>query len=239
MHKTVKKDLLIFATIILLFLTISMYAGPIQTLMINFERELVEIDNREEASGTIYYLSPAKLSVIVEKPIKQWMVFGEKKLEIYYPDEQKAFRFTSEYPFQLSFFQAFIGVLNEDYGLSDLGYVLVQRLANADTITTIWKPPKALAKALGEFTLVHEKDRIIRAESKKTDGFVTSRCLFSNHFEYKAAFFPLTITTTRFFESDSSIERIAFSKPEFNCELPQNIIYFTIPSNADIEETEW
>jgi outer membrane lipoprotein-sorting protein len=238
-YGTLKKWFFPLSFGILLLLTTSIHAEAMQTLIIDFDRQLVEIDNREQASGTIYYLPPHKLTVVVDEPIHQWMLFGKKRLEIYYPDEQKAFRFNSAYPFQLSFFEAFIGVLSKDYGLSDLGYVLVHRSVTGDTITTTWKPPKPLAKALGEFILVYEKDKIIRAESKKVDGTITSRCTFGNHFEFKDIFFPFEITTIRFFESDSTVESILFSNPEFNGELPQHIIYFTIPSDAAIEESEW
>jgi outer membrane lipoprotein-sorting protein len=211
----------------------------VKTLIIDFERELQEANNREHASGTIYYQEPHKLTVVVDEPLNQWMIFEKEKLEIYYPDERKAFRFTSSFPFQLSFFQAFMGVLSKDYGLGDLGYVLVRRSSLDDTVTTVWKPPKKLAKSLGEFTLVHEKRKIIRAESKKANGFVTSRCAFSNHFEYGKMFFPLEIFTKRYSESDSSIERVTFSEPEFNGELPSDIIYFTIPPDIAVEESEW
>jgi outer membrane lipoprotein-sorting protein len=234
-----KKHPLFFAALILLGSIGIVGAGSVQSLIIDFHRELIEAGNREEAAGTIYFCSPQDLTVIVREPLTQWMVFGKKKLEIYYPDEEKAFRFTSEYPFQLSFFQAFVGVLNKDYGLSDLGYVLVQRSVNADTITTIWKPPKSLAKLLGEFFLVYCQGRIIRAESRTPKGAALSRCTFGNHFEFDEVFFPLQITAIRFFESDSSIESVTFSEPQFNCEIPQEIAHFTIPPTTDVEETEW
>jgi outer membrane lipoprotein-sorting protein len=227
------------ASVLLLLLTASISAKTEQTLIVDFDRELLETDNKEQASGTIYCLPPNRITVIVDKPINQWMIFSEKKLEIYYPDEQKAFRFTSEYPFQLSFFQAFLRVLYEDYRLGDLGYVLVQRFANGDTVTTIWKPPKSLAKLLGEFYLIYDRNKIIRAESRNADGSVASRTSFSNHYEFSGFFFPLEITTIRFFKSDSTIEKISFAEPEFNTKIPQDIIYFTFPPDVEIEETEW
>lgn len=224
---------------ILLFSITIAHAGSPRSLAVNFSREFAEYDSKEEATGTIYYLPPHKLTVVVEEPIDQWMIFDRQKLEIYYPDERKALRFTSSQPFQLSFFQAFLGVLDEDYGLGDIGYILVHRSKNGDTVATTWKPPKKLAKVLGDFTLVHEGQRIIRAESRRADGTVSSRCLFTDHYPYGNTYFPLTIITKRFFETDTSVERISFANPRFDLELPQDTIYFSLPDDVTIEESEW
>ncbi len=228
-------------TIIILLSVITDISGKeIQSLIIDFKRELIEPNNRELTSGTIYYLSPHTITVIVKTPIHQWMIFGEKKLEIYYPDNEKAFRFKSDIPFQLPFFQSFLGVVKKDYGLSHLGYVLIQRTQDGDTITTIWKPPKKLAKVLGDFTLVHAEDRIILVTSKTPDGSPGTRTSFNAHFKYENTYFPLKISsTTSRSDSDSTAELISFDKPQFNCALPETVIYFTIPPDVAVEEIEW
>lgn len=208
-------------------------------LMVDFKREFLETDNREFASGTIYLLPPHHITVKVTDPINQRMIFSEKKLEIYYPQEKKLFRFLSDYPFHLSFFEALLGVLQKDYGLGDIGYVLVRRTEIGDTTTTTWKPPKPLGKRLGEFILAYEGERIIFAESRKPDGSLVSRAAFSDHYEHNGYYFPLEITTTRFSEQDSSVERVWFAEPLFNTTIPDDIKYFTIPPDVEVEESTW
>jgi len=122
----------IFPFLLINFNTI-VYSQSLQTLQIQFKRYYKERNSEETVEGTIYFKSPGKVTVVVNEPIQQWMLFKKNGMDIYYPIERKAFRFITQNPVLLPFFQAFLGVLKKDYGLMDIGYTLSYHKKRGDT----------------------------------------------------------------------------------------------------------
>jgi len=131
-------------------------------------------------------------------------------MEVYYPNEKKAFRFTSKTPFQLSFFNAFIGVSKKDYGLLDMGYSLYSRITQGDTVVTKWSPPRSTSKQLGTFILIYAKGKLSSAELLSPKGASITKTFFSNHIKYNKIYYPLEISTVRYFETDTTYEEISY-----------------------------
>lgn len=228
----------IFPFLLISFNTI-VYSQSLQTLQIQFKRYYKERNSEETVEGTIYFKSPGKVTVVVNEPIQQWMFFKKNGMDIYYPIERKAFRFITQNPVSLPFFQAFIGVVKKDYGLIDMEYTLASRQTKGDTLFTKWYPPKKASKVIGDFTLTFCSDKLIYAESKKPDGSISSRTFYSNHIKNGNVFFPLQISTVRHIKSDTTFEKIIYSNPKFNIELPQDVIYFIIPADVSIKKIQW
>lgn len=216
-----------------------LYSQTPQTLQIEFERYYREKNVEEIEEGTIYYKTPDNITVIVKKPVNQWMILRSKGMDLYYPTDKKAFRFNTKKPVPLPFMEAFLGVVKRDYGLIDIGYILCNRKINAETLITHWSPPKKLSKVLGDFTLIYVSDKLIYAESKKVDGTIMNKSSYSNHFHHGETYYPLEICTVRYTNPDSTIEKITFSKPQFNCEFPESIKCFNIPTYVKIKKIEW
>jgi len=219
------------------------YSTPLpqcaQTIQVQFEREYIGGNTKEITKGQIYYRAPGEVTAVVTYPIKQWMIFAGKQLTIYYPDDKQAFRFNSQFPISLPFFEAFIGVVKTDYGLTDIGYTLSNHKTRGDTLFTYWGPPKKTSKALGEFILAYVSDKIVYAELKGRDGTTTSKSYYKNHIRHGATYFPLEILTIRYAKRDSIIEEVVYTNPQFDRPLPPEVINFKIPKNAKIEEIDW
>ena len=210
-----------------------------QTIQVQFERQYNEKGVKEIVKGNIYYRAPGGVTVVVNSPVKQWMIFAGKQLTIYYPDDKQAFQFNAQIPISLPFFEAFIGVVKTDYGLTDIGYVLSTHKTRGDTLFTYWSPPKKTSKTLGEFTLAYVSDKIVYAELKRRDGTTASRSFYKNHIHYGVTYFPLEIYTIRYTKKDSILEKVVYTNPQFDKPLPIEVMNFKIPTNVKIEEINW
>jgi len=212
----------------------------IDNISIEFQREHIEKGRREIVKGKIYYQFPSKTVIKVIEPINQQMIVKEKEMIIYYPENQKAFRITSSlYPFSMPFFQAFIGVVKEDYGLTEMGYTLKNYERKGDTLISYWSPPKNLSKLLGEITLEYKENKLTRLEIRAPKGNLISQTLFKNHIIYGSIWFPLEISISRYLNSGPSFEKVVYSNPQFNAPLPPEIVNFKIPANVKVKEVEW
>ena len=216
-----------------------LFPQTLKTLAIEFRHEYSEGGSIEAVKGTVYYLAPTKVILKVTSPINQWMVLKGKEMTIYYPDENMGFYIVSQSPISLPFFEAFIGAIKEDYGLTDIGYTLSNHEIRGDTLFTYWSPPKKLSKVLRKLTLVHISNKLTYTELKGTDGTIISKSFYSDHIRYGAIYFPLKITTIRYIKTDSIIEKVVYSNPQFNISLPQEITNFKIPLDAEVKEIKW
>lgn len=138
-----------------------------------------------------------------------------------------------------SFFQAFMGAMSEDFGLTQLGYSLCHNTVQLDTLITDWKPPKQPVSDAGMFTLKNLGDKIVQAELRDTAGNIISSSCFSNHVQHKTYYFPCDIKTYRYTDVDTSFEHIAFMKPRFNVNIPDSIVNFKLPADVEIQQEEW
>lgn len=216
------------------------FCQVIKTISVEFTREYSEDKTKEIIKGKIYYRAPSKTVIKVENPIYQWMILEDKEMIIYYPDDKKAFRIINSWnPFSMPFFQAFIGVVKEDYGLTELGYTLANYETNDNSLISHWNPPKNLSKFLGEFILEFKDNKIIRAELRNAKGKTLSKSLYKNHILYGATYFPLEISIIKYLKSGSTFEKIIYRNPQFNSSLPLEVVDFKIPADVKVKKVKW
>ena len=235
------KPLRSICSVSVLFLTLNSgaHAQVLQNLQTEFRRYYKERNKEEIIEGTIYCESSGKITVVVDDPIDQWMIFEKKDLLIFYPVKQRAFRLISNDPVSLPFFMLFLGVAKEDYGLTDMGYRLTGYETNADTLVAYWDPPKQVSKILGGFTLRYVSDRIVYTELKKADGTILVKSVYSNHIHHGAHYYPQEILTVRYILADSTLEKVIYNNLQFGISFPEEVLNFTIPSNLEVEEIKW
>jgi len=231
-----KISLLLF---LLLLGEIEAYGQTVKTISVEFIKTVREGNSKEVVKGSIYYQAPDKIILLIREPIKQWMLLEGKLTTLYYPDERRAIQITGWSSTSLPFFQAFLGGMKEDYGLSELGYKLEGNEIKGDTLVTHWNPPEKLKGRLGEITLAVAANEIIYVESRDPGGQITAKVQYSNHIQYGAVYFPLQIVTTRYSRGDTTSERVVYGEPLFDKPLPPEIRNFKIPSGVKIEGTKW
>jgi hypothetical protein len=216
-----------------------LYAQLPQTIQIDFAKKTCEQKREETTVGTFYFQTPHTLFTVINKPINQWLIYKDNNIVIYYPDDKKALVFYGRSPAIMPSFQAFLGAMKEDYGLSDMGYTLHAHDVRKDTLVTYWHPPEGLPQDMGEFILTYVGRRLIKVESKNKDDIIKSISIYSGHYEFSGYYFPLEISTQRYNMTDTTFEQITYSNPIFDHELPENIRNFRLPAETKIEEIEW
>jgi hypothetical protein len=211
----------------------------IQTLEIGFEKNIYKKHDEESVSGRIYYRFPDHVCMIINDPVDQWIFSGIDSMVIYYPMDSLAFKFKTMFPVTFPFFQAFLGIVQEDYGLSSIGYTLTEHSMDDSLLTTIWSPPEEAPDEVGMFILTYSRDKLIYAEYKMRDGKVLSRTHYRNHIEHGVYFFPMEIEKFQYTPKDTIRETITYCDPHFNCTLPDSLMNFQIPSHVITEHIAW
>lgn len=214
-------------------------AQVVQTLKIDFIRTTLRNDKQEQVRGTIYFQHPDQMAVIVHDPVHQWIFAGQDSMILYYPDDTLAFRFTTSFPVTFPFFQAFLGVVQEDYGLSSIGYTLLEHEMHDSLLTTTWIPPEEAPDDVGDFHITYAGNTLISAQYLQKNGDIITETIYSNHIPYGAYAFPLQIEKIQFLEQDTIEETVLYTDPEFNCELPDSIINFRLPAHIPVEYITW
>ena len=214
------------------------YGQAFKTVSIDFTRTIEKENEHEIVTGKLFS-DGIKQTVIISKPLNQWMILKKNNVLIYYPDTRRAIRLKSKTNTSLGFFQAFIGVTKEDYGLSEMGYVMEKSEIRSDTLVTYWLPPEKAEKYLGEFILAYANDRIVYTDVKNADGQTIAYTTYNNFYLHRATYFPLHITTHLSNNNLDTYEEIEFFNPSFNQPLPLNVINFTLPDGVLIEEKQW
>ncbi len=226
--------------VVLLLQTV--HAAPLQTLSLDFTRELTEKGSTERIAGTLHYdLKSSRVVVEVTKPLKQIMIVKDKVLEIYYPDQKQAFRFISEGRIPLPFVESIIQATQAEYGLTAIGYSLDKHDVVDKVLYTHWKPPEKAKDTLGVVILGMRDDQLISAEIKNPAGYIIGRSRYQHHKKIGINYIPMTVTSSTYGEKSEVLqnEQIVYSNPQVNAETPNSILNFTIPKSVEVKEIKW
>lgn len=216
-----------------------MYALVIDNVTTEFERNIKKGESEETIKGILYYQFPEKAIASITKPLEQLICFDTNSVIIYYPKDSVAFNFVSPYPVSFSFFETFINIMKEDFGVCDRGYTLKDHQKKNDTLITYWNPPPILSKTASELKLIYVQNKIIKSELKNKTGETFLESIYKDHLNYSEYFFPREISTTLKTEQFKISEKITYKNIVFNDSLPENIKNFQIPEGVETEEIKW
>ncbi len=209
-----------------------------KTLEVEFTRIFKDNKSENVVKGYLYYDGFKYISITTE-PLKQWMIFNNNELLIYYPDEKKAINIKSEYPVNLPFFQTFIGLNDDNFGLAKLGYTISKNEMQGDSLFVHWQPPQNAQKVLGEFILILKSNRIVRIDSKSPRGNLIGQTCYGNYLKHGKRSFPLEIKSILYADDNITTESIIYNNPVFDVVLPAEISQFTLPAGTAVKEVEW
>lgn len=233
-----------FATLflVLFLLTLSLHAAPLKTLSVDFTRELTEKGKTEHITGTLHYdVKALRVVVQVTKPVQQIMLVKENVLEIYYPIEKQAFRFTAKGRIPLPFIESIIQSTQAEYGLTAIGYSLDKHDIVDKVLYTYWKPPEKAKEQLGTVILGMRDDKLISAEVKNPKGHIIGRSLYQDHSKIGIHYIPMTVTSSTYGPKSEVLQRekIVYSNPQVNTKPQNSILNFTIPESVKVKVVKW
>lgn len=233
------KIILAFIVVQYSFFISNMYPQEIETISVNFTRIIETEGNKELIKGNIYYQTPKKIVLSVIDPVLQWMVLDGNVLLIYYPNERKAFQIKNENPFSLPFFEVFLGINKDDFGLSEIGYSLSHNETKSDTLFTYWKPPEQAKNTLGDISVGLVENKLVLIEIENAKKKKLAKSTYYNHVRYNNSFFPMEIVTVRNLKKSSIYEKVVYNNLQINVPLPNEVLTFKIPADVEIKESQW
>lgn len=229
--------------IFLILLNLTLHAAQLKTLSMDFTREITENGETEKSEGTLHY-NAVDLRVVVEvkEPIKQIMITKDKILEIYYPNQKKAFRFISDGQIPLPLIESILQATQAEYGLTALlGYTLDRHEVVDKVLYTYWKPPEKSKDKLGPVILGMLEDKLISAEVKNPKEHIVAKTLYKKHHKLGNSYIPMEVLSLKYGEQSEVIqmEKITYRKPQVNEETLNPILNFTIPESVEVKEIKW
>ena len=231
-----------------LVLTLITIAPPlacqaVETLIVDFSRKTVSASGEELISGTIYFKAPEDVIITVDSPVVQWSIFEGANLLIYYPTERRAFRFISRNRLMIPFAQSFIGLVREDFGLSDAGFFLQEHRKRGDVLITVWRPPRAVRAYIGEARIgmqrYDKKVHPLFLELLDPEGNLLTRTTYLEYREDLEPSFPGRILILQNGEEGEVRDEIRYSGHRINQVLPAEVTGFHLPSDVSVEELKW
>ncbi len=220
----------------------TLQASPLKTLSLDFTRELTENKKTEHIAGRLHYdVKSARVVVQVTQPLKQIMIAKNNVLEIYYPVEKQAFRFTSEGRIPLPFVESIIQSTQAEYGLTAIGYTLDKHDVVDEMLYTYWAPPEKAKDTLGPVVLGMRDDRLISTEVKNPKGHIIARSLYQDHSKIGTNYIPMTVTSTMYGEKSEvhQHEQIIYNNPQVNMNPPDAMLNFAVPKSVEVKEIKW
>jgi hypothetical protein len=209
----------------------------------DFSRKTATAAGEELVSGTIYFQAPEFVIITVDSPVEQWSIFEGVNLLIYYPRERRAFRFISRNRLMVPFAQSFIGLVREDFGLSDAGFHIRENRKRADVLITVWAPPRSLRSYIGEAWIGMQKyDTQVHPlflEFYDPKGNLLTRITYLEYRDELEPSFPGRILILQNGEDGEVREEIRYSGHRINQVLPAEVTGFHLPADVSVEELKW
>lgn len=215
----------------------------VQTLIVDFSRKTVSAAGEERISGTIYFRAPEDVTVTVDSPVVQWSIFEGANLLIYYPLEHRAFRFISRNRLMIPFAQSFVGLVREDFGLSDAGFLLQEHRKRGDVLITVWRPPRTLRSYVGEARIglqkYDEQVHPLFLELYDPDEHLLTRITYLEYRDDLEPSFPGRILILQNGQEGEVRDEIRYSRHRINQVLPAEVTGFRLPADVPVEELKW
>jgi hypothetical protein len=230
-------------TLMLLIASKPLFCQTLESLIVDFTRRTVSAAGDELVSGTIYFKAPEDVVIIVDSPVLQWSIFEGPNLLIYYPLEHRAFRFISRNRLMIPFAQSFIGLVREDFGLSQAGFFLQENRKRADILITVWRPPRTLRSYIGEAwigTQKHEKQaHPFFLELHDPEGNLLTRITYLDYREDLQPSFPGKVLILQKGEDGEVRDEIRYSDHRINAVIPAEVAGFDLPPDVSVDELKW
>jgi len=219
-----------------LFVIIGFYlVNSVNILILDFERKVIENNTTEVTKGIIYFQKSKNTIIDVTYPLHQIMIIQNNELIFYYPEQKKAVKIISKNPIPPIFIFGILLSMQEDYGLSKLGYKLIGNSVKNDTLFTYWSPPKNIEKVAGKQVLGTIKDRIVYVETRNPKEEIVSKVLYSNFKVVGESQIALSVYSEVYNESKVIKEYISYSNVKWNEKLPNWVEIFKIPESIEMK----
>lgn len=192
----------------------------------------------ERTEGNVYLDAKGTIWIRVLRPVDQWVIVDKNTMLLYYPNEQKAFRFTRSSPFALPLYQSFFALSDDPADLSRYGFFLTGSRTSGDTLISSWTGPGTSSDG-GVVYVALSRDRLAYIEVRDSQGNITTKTEYSEYFRKGRRAFPLRINSMQVLSGTRTEDRMEYSALKFNEQFPKEVASFSIPSTVVIRDIQW
>lgn len=213
----------------------NLFAQDVQQAQVKFIQTQKEEGKEDQiVKGEIFYSHPGFLLIKINSPVSQVIQYNSDNIKFYYPTENIVYIFPGGIktsPVIDQFTQRQV----KDMGLSSIGFVLDNQEKKDDHLITFWLPPDNLKKVLDHVELEYANRQIVAYREIAKNGRVTNETKYSD-FDEQVADFPKVILSKFVSSKGTSEFEIEYLSPIFNEPLPDDILEFEIPKDANIKD---
>ncbi|MEX0684373.1 MAG: hypothetical protein WD098_00095 [Balneolales bacterium] len=226
-----------FAIVCCSIFTISEVSGQSRLDRVSFD--FMRLENNDEAvdtlSGKAYFFSD-KLHLHVYQPVNQVLFIDGTDMKVFYPETNRGYHMKSQSAFDLPIVNSLIASLNDDYGLTKIGFQVQSNSISGDTLITQWE--HETGSDAGVFTIYYLDDLIAKASFEAHDNSLLETEL-KNYEPFGNYSLPTQIITKRNSAKGTSIEHLYVKNIIITPNMPDSIKNFTYPDDASIEIREF
>jgi hypothetical protein len=201
--------------------------------------DFVRRSGQQEVRGTLYFQAPERVLLRVSQPTLQWSQFEGRNLLIYYPEQQRAFRFISRNRLLIPFARSFLGFLRPDFGLAEAGFTLRQSRRRGDLLLTIWDPPRVLRRAIGRALVGTDRGGPVFLQLDDPKGQLLSRTEYGEPRQAGGLTFPGRIVVVERSGEQQRREESLYFNHRVNAPLPPEAADFRLPEGVPVQELQW
>jgi len=211
----------------------------ISNLSGSFTRTYSTQSQKDSVSGAFCFFDMKKTYLDIRYPLHQIMFIENNVLLIYYPESRKAFRLESASPVALPLIPGLLSAIRPDYGLSLIGFKVVDQKMRGDTLVTYWSNPAAADK-LGRFELSQCGNRLLSSTYFSSDSKTCTRTLFGAYVAPRGGYsFPASIRTIVRTGETVSTENVYLRDLVINGAIPRDALEFKIPDDVKVIRKKW
>jgi|GEM_PF-7041510 len=196
----------------------------------DFSFKTVELNSTENISGILQFYNGSLYLEIVE-PIKQNVLITGSTMTMYYPESNQVIEFFGKTPFDLPIISSILPLFKNDYGLTDIGFIVDDFTTTNDTTITMWIPKERNDQNSDSFfKLIYVSDVLYWVQHNSENNSLDIVTHLSNYSAARELLLPMLITTTKRVDGKEVTETIELKELEssvtelfeFNFEIPDN-----------------
>ena len=198
-----------------LLLSLSLGAQAFPGFGADFERTLQTAGGEEHSSGKIRIQFPGEVMIFVEEPLSQWLHYTDDYFLVHYPEQQASYKIPKKTEVSPPFISALISAVQEDFGLSKLGFTILSSSVDQDTLSVLWQAPDELKARISLVELKYLGQALVASRSYNSEQVLVAANTYARHISHHGYQVPLKTCAWQLTEAGPRTETIEYQNPEF------------------------
>ena len=190
-------------------------------------------DNSDLSSGTFYYRTPNYFALIVDTPIKQYILFNNNKTLIYYPTENKGFEMGTIHTYDLLKYFSTNRCYEDNLRANSL-YVLSSNNFNNGRYINTWKANKRKVSPQYIILAKDSNNILYSIEAKDKNGKYIFKINFDGYVNISTIKFPSGVTSVDYSTGNALRENMMYRNIKQTPGIPKYLLQIP-PQNALIK----